>query len=92
MRPGPDERFRRPAVSAVGYNTQQEDFMARHVRVSDRNGKHLSTFPVELGTDEAQIREEHYFEEARRMAREKHLITDEAEAQALRFEFATGPR
>ena len=66
--------------------------MARHVRVSDVNGKHLSTFPVELGTDEAQIREEQYFEEARRLAREKHHIEDEAEAQALRFEFATGPR
>ena len=66
--------------------------MARHVRVSDANGKHLSTFPVELGTDEAQIREEQYFEEARRMARDRHRITDEAEARALRFEFATGPR
>ena len=66
--------------------------MARHVRVSDANGKHLSTFPVELGTDDAQIREEQYFEEARRMARDKHRITDEAEARALRFEFALGPR
>ena len=66
--------------------------MARHVRVSDASGKHLSTFPVELGTDEAQIREEQYFEEARRMARDKHRITDEAEARALRFEFALGPR
>lgn len=66
--------------------------MARHVRVSDSTGKHLSTFPIELGTDDSQIREEQYFEEARRLARDKHHIEDEAEARALRFEFALGPR
>ena len=69
--------------------------MARHVHVFDRTGRLLDTLPIELdhpGTDPAEVREEHYFEEARRRARERNLVTDDAEAQALRFEFATGPR
>lgn len=66
--------------------------MARHIHIFDRLNKHLATWPIELGTDEAQIREEEYFEEARRQARDRHLVEDEAEANALRFEFATGPR
>ncbi|HVY51793.1 MAG TPA: hypothetical protein VHA07_09585 [Devosia sp.] len=66
--------------------------MTRHIHIFDRFGRHLATWPIELGTDEAQIREEEYIEEARRRARNEHLVEDEAQAQALRFEFATGPR
>ena len=66
--------------------------MARHVSVTDRNGVPLGIFPVDLGVEPAEVREEQYFEEARRLAKEKHRITDEAEARAFRFEFATGPR
>jgi hypothetical protein len=66
--------------------------MARHVSVTDGNGVPLGIFAVDLGVEPAEIREEQYFEEARRMAREKHRITDETQARAFRFEFATGPR
>ena len=66
--------------------------MERHVHVIARDGKRLATYPITIGTDEAERREVEYFEEARRRARDENLVEHEAEAQALRFEFATGPR
>ena len=66
--------------------------MERHVHVIDRNGKRLATYPISLGTDVAAEREAEYFEEARRRARDENLVQHEAEAAALRFQFATGPR
>jgi hypothetical protein len=66
--------------------------MQRHVHVIHKDGKVLATYPITLGIDEAEIRETEYFEEARRRARQHNLVADEAEAQALRFEFVTGPR
>jgi hypothetical protein len=66
--------------------------MARHVHVMDTHGKVLSTYPIELGTDEAEIREEEYFEAARRRAKDENLVEDDAMVDALRFQFATGPR
>jgi len=66
--------------------------MERHVHVIHSDGKRLATYPITLGTDDAERREAEYFEEARRRARDENLVKHEAEAQALRFEFATGPR
>jgi hypothetical protein len=66
--------------------------MERHVHVIARDGKRLATYPITIGTEEAERREAEYFEEARRRARDENLVEHEAEAAALRFEFATGPR
>jgi hypothetical protein len=66
--------------------------MERHVHVIAGDGKRLATYPISIGTDEAERRETEYFEEARRRARDENLVKHEAEAAALRFEFATGPR
>jgi hypothetical protein len=66
--------------------------MERHVHVIDRDGNRIATYPITLGTEDALKRENDYFEEARRRARDEKLVEHEAEAQALRFEFATGPR
>jgi hypothetical protein len=66
--------------------------MERHVDVIARDGMRLATYPITLGTDDAKRREAEYFEEARRRARDENLVAHEAEAQALRFQFATGPR
>lgn len=66
--------------------------MERHVDVFHSDGKRLATYPITLGTDDAERRETEYFDEARRRARDENLVKHEAEAQALRFAFATGPR
>ena len=66
--------------------------MERHVHVIARDGKRLATYPITIGPEEAERREAEYFEEARRRARDENLVEHEAEAAALRFEFATGPR
>lgn len=66
--------------------------MARHVHVIAHDGKRLATYPITIGTDEAERREAEYFDEARRRARDENLVKHEAEAQSLRFEFALGPR
>ncbi len=67
--------------------------MQRHVEViHHKTGNVIATYPINLGVDEAAIRENAYFEEARRRARDENLVEDEAEVQALRFQFATGPR
>ena len=66
--------------------------MEGHVHVIAYDGKRLATYPIDLGIEEAERREAEYFDEARRRARDENLVKHEAEAQALRFEFATGPR
>ena len=66
--------------------------MERHVHVIAHDGKRLATYPITIGTEEAERREAEYFDEAWRRARDENLVKHEAEAQALRFEFATGPR
>lgn len=66
--------------------------MPRHVHVIGQDDKVLKTYPITLGTDDAERREAEYFEEARRQARHENLVEDDAQAAALRFSFATGPR
>jgi hypothetical protein len=66
--------------------------MERHVHVIARDGQRLATYPITIGTDDAERREAEYFEEARRRARDENLVKHDAEVQALRFAFATGPR
>lgn len=66
--------------------------MHKDVHVISRDGTTLATYPIAPGVDEAERREAEYFEEARRQAKQNNLVTDEAEARALRFEFALGPR
>ena len=66
--------------------------MQRHVHVIGKDDKILATYPITLGVDDALRREVEYFEEARRQAKQNNLVTDVAEAEALRFQFATGPR
>ena len=45
--------------------------MERHVHVIARDGKRLATYPISIGTEEAERREVEYFEEARRRARDE---------------------
>ena len=67
--------------------------MERHVHVIARDGKRLATYPISIGTEEAERREVEYFRGSPAPgARRENLVEHEAEAAALRFEFATGPR
>jgi peptidyl-prolyl cis-trans isomerase C len=56
--------------------------MKRDVQVIHPSGRVLSVYPITLGTDEAMVLEAEYIEEARRRARDDHLVEDEAQAKA----------
>lgn len=67
--------------------------MLRHVEViHHKTGNIIATYPITLGTDDALVRENEYFEEAKKRARDENLVEDEAEIEALRYQFALGPR
>lgn len=67
--------------------------MERHVDVIHREtGTIIATYPIRLGTEETFARESEYLEEAKRRARDENLVEDDAEIDALRFQFAVGPR
>ena len=67
--------------------------MERHVHVIARDGKRLATYPISIGTEEAERREAEVLRGGPAPCpRRESRRAREAEAAALRFEFATGPR